>query len=183
MTDDYYEEKVLAEITEKGLKAGELVGDLPDPNAQSQANAQNAADARAAAVQGGGMGLYRAGGPTTIFGGSGWGPYSDGPLNAVRKSMLTRDGLNEENWMLLAAQKVHESGDEWAKSRREAIGAPHPVPLKQAEGGEAQQPKRQSKRKAQEPLGAYEPHSGLMLCEFLKYPSVLSFADYRHRSR
>jgi hypothetical protein len=35
--DDYYEEKVLADITEKGLKPGDLVGELADPNAPSAA--------------------------------------------------------------------------------------------------------------------------------------------------
>ena len=66
---------------------------------------------------GSGLGMYRAGGPTTIFGGSGWGPYSDGPLNAVRKSLLTRDGLNEENWMYVAAQRTAEASHEWADLR------------------------------------------------------------------
>ena len=69
------------------------------------------------------LGIYRAGGPTTIFGGSGWGPYSDGPLNAVRKSFLNREGLNEENWMLSAAQRTLEADDEWKRIRRDALKA------------------------------------------------------------
>ncbi len=75
ITDDYYESKVLEDISAKGLQAGDLVG----------------------AATGGGGGVYRAG-PTTLFGGNGWGPYSDGPLNAVRKSVLSLDGVTEENW-------------------------------------------------------------------------------------
>ena len=35
VTDDYYESKGLEDITAKGLQAGDLVGDLPDPNAPS----------------------------------------------------------------------------------------------------------------------------------------------------
>jgi len=68
-------------------------------------------------------GIYRAGGPTTIFGGSGWGPYSDGPLNAVRKSLLGRDGVSEENWMWMVAGRVADAGTEWAKWRKEGLRA------------------------------------------------------------
>lgn len=67
--------------------------------------------------------MYRAGGSTTIFGGSGWGPYSEGPLNAVKKSMLNREGLNEENWMYIAAQRTLEMDEEWKLLRREVLKA------------------------------------------------------------
>ena len=72
MTDDYYEDKVLEEITAKGLKPGELVGELVDPNAAAAAAAAAAADSALGgkADRSGGPGMYRAGGPTTIFGGS-----------------------------------------------------------------------------------------------------------------
>lgn len=121
--DDYYEDKVLADITEKGLKPGDLVGELADPNAPSAAAlaAAELANAQKADRAGGTQGIYRAGGPTTLFGGPGWGPYSDGPLNAVRKSLLNRDGLNEENWMLVAAQRTAEASAEWTKLRRRAL--------------------------------------------------------------
>ena len=121
--DDYYEDKVLADITEKGFKPGDLVGELADPNAPSAAAlaAAELANAQKADRAGGTQGIYRAGGPTTLFGGPGWGPYSDGPLNAVRKSLLNRDGLNEENWMLTAAQRTAEASAEWAKQRRRAL--------------------------------------------------------------
>lgn len=123
MVDDYYEDKVLAEITEKGLKPGDLVGELADPNAPSAAAlaAAELANAQKGDRSGGTQGIYRAGGPTTLFGGQGWGPYSDGPLNAVRKSLLNRDGLNEENWMLVAAQRAAEANADWAKQRRRAL--------------------------------------------------------------
>jgi len=121
--DDYYEDKVLADITEKGLKPGDLVGELADPNAPSAAAlaAAELANAQKADRAGATQGIYRAGGPTTLFGGPGWGPYSDGPLNAVRKSLLNRDGLNEENWVFVAAQRTAEASAEWAKQRRRAL--------------------------------------------------------------
>lgn len=128
VVDDYYEVKSLEEITAKGLKPGDLVGELPDPNAAHHSNELSALNAAANASSnkndrggGGGLGIYRAGGPTTIFGASGWGPYSDGPLNAVRKSLLSRDGVTEENWMWMMAMRVSEAGDEWAKLRKEAL--------------------------------------------------------------
>jgi chromatin structure-remodeling complex protein RSC7 len=126
--DDYYEEKTLEEITPLGLKAGDPVGDLPDPNATSHGNELSLATNANANVSnkadrtgGGGGGVYRAGGPTTIFGGGGWGPFSDGPLNAVRKSILSRDGVAEENWMYMMASRVVDAGGEWAKWRKEGL--------------------------------------------------------------
>lgn len=123
--DDYDEEKSLAEITEKGLKPGELVGDLQDTSNLAAEAAALGISGREKPERGGAggehLGMYRAGGPTTIFGGSGWGPYSDGPLNAVRKSYLNRDGLNEENWEAIAAQRTRELDEEWKKLRQAAL--------------------------------------------------------------
>ena len=170
MVDDYYEDKVLAEITEKGLKPGDLVGELADPNAPSAAAlaAAELANAQKGDRSGGAQGIYRAGGPTTLFGGQGWGPYSDGPLNAVRKSLLNRDGLNEENWMFVAAQRAAEANADWAKQRRRALvpyggifgAAPMPPPGKMDDeeeggggvgaGGEGAKEVRQGKGRAQE---------------------------------
>ncbi|KAJ7594189.1 chromatin remodelling complex Rsc7/Swp82 subunit-domain-containing protein [Mycena floridula] len=164
VTDDYYENKALEEIKERGLQPGDPVGDLPDPNAQSQANeaalAANRND-RTAATSGGPM--YRAGGPTTLFGASGWGPFSDGPLNAVRKSLLSRDGVTEENWMWKMATKALESNEEWAKRRRENIrpggglDPENPIGMEQEE--EEPDAKRQKVSSAL-PIGIYEPHTG-----------------------
>ncbi|KAG6811923.1 hypothetical protein H0H92_005254 [Tricholoma furcatifolium] len=136
VTDDYYEEKLTEEIAPLGLKPGDPVGELPDPNAATQSH-EISALAAGSNLAGGkvdraGGGVYRAGGPTTIFGGSGYGPYSDGPLNAVRKSLLSRDGVDEENWMLMMAMRVVEAGEEWAKWRKEGLkirgGMEEPVP-------------------------------------------------------
>jgi len=111
------------------LKPGDLVGELPDPNAAHYSNELSALNAAAVAAasnkpergSGSGGGIYRAGGPTTIFGGSGWGPYSDGPLNAVRKSVLSRDGVAEDNWMWMMATRVAEANENWTKQRKEAV--------------------------------------------------------------
>jgi chromatin structure-remodeling complex protein RSC7 len=111
--DDYYESRSI----EAGNPAGELVGDLTDAN--NEAAALNAAQALPTSNQPSGTGIYRAGGPTTIFGGSGWGPYSDGPLNPVRKGLLNREGVTEENWMEVAARRAREMDAEWAKIRRD----------------------------------------------------------------
>ncbi|KAI0039219.1 hypothetical protein FA95DRAFT_1567284 [Auriscalpium vulgare] len=173
--DDYYEDKVLAEITEKGLKPGDLVGDLSEP--QTTAAAESAAAAAAAAQKadrGGGQGMYRAGGPTTLFGGAGWGPYSDGPLNAVRKSLLNRDGLNEENWMLIAAQRTAEAAEEFAQQRRQAL-KPYggiygelSLPAVEEAGADVdaeEEGRKRKKARTEEdvaPMGVYEPHSGLV---------------------
>ncbi len=214
--DDYYEDKVLADITEKGLKPGDLVGELADPNAPSAAAlaAAELANAQKGDRAGGTQGIYRAGGPTTLFGSAGWGPYSDGPLNAVRKSLLNRDGLNEENWMLIAAQRTAEASAEWAKQRRRALvpygGIFGATPSshhaeKRDEAGEEDRPRgkadgRDGKRhghghgdeqdqgaheqreddtaatdvqrrkrarwEEKVPRGAYEPHIGIVLCQF-----------------
>ncbi|KAI0316955.1 chromatin remodelling complex Rsc7/Swp82 subunit-domain-containing protein [Amylostereum chailletii] len=184
VVDDYYEDKVLAEITAKGLKPGDLVGDLAEP--QTVTIAANADTTTNQKADRGGLGMYRAGGPTTLFGGSGWGPYSDGPLNAVRKSLLNRDGLNEENWMLIAAQRTAEASADWAKQRRkmlkpcggifgegglaaiEALSA-----QTQNQGGKREgeagpdgaKKKRKKVRTAEDdmPLGIYEPHAGIVV--------------------
>jgi chromatin structure-remodeling complex protein RSC7 len=223
--DDYYENKVLADITEKGLKPGDLVGELADPNAPSAAAlaAAELANAQKADRSGGTQGIYRAGGPTTLFGGPGWGPYSDGPLNAVRKSLLNRDGLNEENWMFVAAQRAAEANADWAKQRRRALvpyggifgavssagGAPdeeeeeegggaggagasagaegkegrgkskgqeqeeHERAQEQRENDAGTRRRKRARREEKVPRGMYEPHSGIVLCEFFFFSPLL----------
>ncbi|KAI9060085.1 hypothetical protein FKP32DRAFT_1578774 [Trametes sanguinea] len=182
VVDDYYEDKVLEEITAKGLKPGDLVGELQDSNATNEVAAltggaggggQGGKNERGGA----GVGMYRAGGPTTIFGGSGWGPYSDGPLNAVRKSYLTREGVNEENWMYVAAERTLDATNEWAKLRRENLKLAGGIygDLVESEEDVQRGEKRAAsevppdqasrKRRAKEsdlPLGIYEPQTGIV---------------------
>ncbi|KAJ7507191.1 chromatin remodelling complex Rsc7/Swp82 subunit-domain-containing protein [Mycena galericulata] len=179
VVDDYYEEKSLEEITARGLKAGDPVGELPDPNAlyhsnePSNLNAAAAANAASKNDRGGGgpMGVYRAGGPTTIFGSSGWGPFSDGPLNAVRKSLLSRDGVSEENWMWMAATRTLAAGEEWARWRKESVqpmdSAGNVVKGKRKadEVDEPQEGTSSSKKSKPDltdelPRGVYEAHTG-----------------------
>ncbi|KAG6856713.1 hypothetical protein H0H87_001502 [Tephrocybe sp. NHM501043] len=157
VVDDYYEEKVTEEIAQLGLKPGDPVGELPDPNAPSHSNEISALAAASNAAAGKadrtGGGVYRAGGPTTLFGSSGWGPYSDGPLNAVRKSLLSRDGVDEENWMFMMATRVAEAGEEWAKWRREALKAGGGMEDQQAGAGRAGailEAKRKARREEEE---------------------------------
>ena len=175
--DDYYEDKVLEEITAMGLQPGDLVGDLQDPSTQTELAQLTGGDKQSRVERGGGGGIYRAGGPTTIFGGSGWGPYSDGPLNAVRKSMLTRDGLTEENWMMIAAQRTAETSEEFGRLRRGALrvcggilGDPSSIPgSPRRSAGDESEEAREERRKREEaefPLGVYEPHNGIVVCEY-----------------
>ena len=35
--------------------------------------------------------------------------------------MLSRDGVSEENWMLMMATRVLEAGEEWTKWRKESV--------------------------------------------------------------
>ncbi|KAJ7216663.1 chromatin remodelling complex Rsc7/Swp82 subunit-domain-containing protein [Mycena pura] len=181
IVDDYYEDKVLEDITARGLKAGDPVGELPDPNAThhsnelSSLNAANMSNANKNDRGGGvSMGLYRAGGPTTIFGSSGWGPFSDGPLNAVRKSLLSRDGVTEENWMWMAATRTLQAGEGWARCRKEGIqhidlngnvvkGKRKAEAEELRLGDDASVSKIPRYDPVQDrPLGVYEAHSGIV---------------------
>lgn len=171
---------MLADITAKGLSAGDFVGELPDPLASSASNLP-AISAPSQMFSGTSQGVYRAGGATTLFGGSGWGPFSDGPHSAVRKSLLSREGLTGENWMSEAARRAHEMNAEWAKMRQEARtacggileGNPGSAKGKEKEevngamdvDGEGDV--GQKKKTVDDlPLGVYEPHTGLVHCAF-----------------
>lgn len=147
VVDDYYEDKSLEEITAKGLKAGDPVGEMVDPRAPKELDVGLDVPAREARERGAGLGMYRAGGPTTLFGGAGFGPFSEGPLNAPKKAYYSREGINEENWMFEAAKRANEASEEWAVTRRKAL-----VALGEAGRGGM-------------PVGVYEPHSSIMFCE------------------
>ena len=191
ITDDYYEDRVLADITAKGLSPGDFVGELPDPLAASASNAP-VASAPSQTYSGTNQGVYRAGGPTTLFGASGWGPFSDGPHSAVRKSMLSREGLSEENWMREAARRVQEMNAEWCKMRREARSACGGVlesnsgKGKEKEGlngmmnvdGEGDAGQKKKMDDGDLPFGVYEPHTGLVHCASGLDPLTLLVADF-----
>ncbi|TFK53150.1 hypothetical protein OE88DRAFT_1711867 [Heliocybe sulcata] len=166
VVDDYYEDKALEEITAKGLRPGDLVGELQEAQPESKdVPAVSSERLGKSERSGAGPSMYRPGGPTTIFGGSGWGPFSEGPLNAVKKSMLSRDGVTEENFMLVAAQRTAEASAEWAKLRRNTL-LPCGGILGEIGGGEEEgEDARRKRRKVEEelPLGVYEPHSGIVL--------------------
>lgn len=191
------------EITARGLKPGDPVGELPDPNATHHNNEMSAlaggpAGASNKNERGVGGGIYRPGGPTTIFGSSGWGPYSDGPLNAVRKSVLSRDGVTEENWMWMMATRVLEAGEEFSTLRKEAlknmqaadgtyltlesVKQPEVVQQMPETGGEeidAQQQQQQPSADLSATVvpkesvkthgvGVYEPHANIIHCGFFR---------------
>ncbi|PCH37398.1 hypothetical protein WOLCODRAFT_109796 [Wolfiporia cocos MD-104 SS10] len=175
VVDDYYEDRAREEAAAKGLKPGDPACEPQDTSALASEAAALGAGAglrgEKADRGGSGLGMYRAGGPTTIFGGSGWGPYSDGPLNAVRKSLLNRDGLNEENWMFVAAQRAREADGEWARLRKEALKACGGILEESGEekrAREEDEEERAAKRGrgwdgGELPMGVYEPHSGIVL--------------------
>lgn len=179
------------------MKPGDPVGELADPMAQSNEAAALAAANKASGSgsggkveRGSGLGIYRTGGPTTLFGGSGWGPFSDGPLNVGRKALLNRENANEENWMFVIAERTIEQNQEWAKARKKAARAIRGVPDQLTASLDAisaksigESPKRSNamevdvtgegeqsthKRKKSDeriPLGIYEAHSGLVHCK------------------
>ncbi|KAH9048880.1 chromatin remodelling complex Rsc7/Swp82 subunit-domain-containing protein [Lactarius hengduanensis] len=178
------------------------------PNAPSAAAlaAAELANAQKGDRAGGTQGIYRAGGPTTLFGQRGLGPYSDGPLNAVRKSLLNRDGLNEENWMLTEAQRTADASAEWAKQRRalvrEAFGATAAATSSSSneekkEDGEEDRVRgkdqgAQEQRgdesaatgctEAQACPGVYEPHIGIVLSERARWEGLKDSAEKRQVS-
>jgi chromatin structure-remodeling complex protein RSC7 len=119
--------------------------------------------------------MYRAGGPTTIFGGAGFGPFSEGPLNAPKKAFYTREGITEENWMFEAAQRTLSASEDFARGRREALlacggvlGATAKAEKKEGDDSETDAAKKR-KRGEELPLGVYEPHSGVVLCELCSF--------------
>lgn len=118
--DDYYEQKAREDCLAKGFKPGDPhpePQETPSSHADSKNQNQNqgpltSAD-RASAV-------YKTGGPTTFFGGAGLGPFA-GEMPSSRKAALGRDGVTEENWLLLMAQQVVESNALFSKMRRERL--------------------------------------------------------------
>ncbi|KIK68264.1 hypothetical protein GYMLUDRAFT_154083 [Collybiopsis luxurians FD-317 M1] len=180
VTDDYYEDKALAAATELGVKPGDLVAEMDpaDMEGRPEKPAKSLNMDREIGTSGGGL-IYRPGGPTTIFAGSGFGPYSDGPLNPVRKALLNRDGVSEENWMWMMATRVREADKRWKKCRNGAVSGAAATTLRTTsrDTKEKQQadpdldadmedgnPPAQKKLKVSStpilPLGAYEPHTG-----------------------
>ncbi len=117
------------------------------------------------------------------------GPFSDGPLNAVRKSLLTRDGVAEENWMWMMATRVGEANEEWAKQRKEAVKSMHalmgglappaPAPVEEAAVDGQPQAKKRKVVQEQPVLGAYEPHSNIIQCTCPQFASRSNLSNIR----
>ena len=157
--DDYYEEKAIKEAEEKGLKAGDFAAELLEQQQVEKAEASQAASKQERS----GLGLYRTGGPTTVFGGAGLGPYSDGPLNVGKKAMLNREGATEENWMFVMAQRTREANSEWLRGRLEAVkGYEEP---EEDEDAMMARTKRRRRDASGPTVGVYEAHTAIPHCK------------------
>ena len=126
VVDDYYEDKALADIIARGLRPGDPVSVLIEQQelaaAESSAIAAlNKAEKNANKGESSRLGIYRTGGPTTVFGGSGLGPFSDGPIHVAKRAMLNREGANEETWMKVMAERTRDANSDWTKGRLEAL--------------------------------------------------------------
>lgn len=172
--DDYYEEKAIAEAGLRGLKAGDYASELLE---QQQAATADASAAASGKVERSGLGLYRTGGPTTVFGGSGLGPYSDGPLHVAKKAMLTREGVTDENWMFAMAQRTREANAEWLRGRGEAIRGTMPAEEMDVDNDPMASRNKRARHDnvAAASYGMYEPHTAIVHCKsrfmFLIFPS------------
>jgi chromatin structure-remodeling complex protein RSC7 len=150
VVDDYYVERAAAECVAKGLSPGDPVGELVDPRAP-KALVEDAPD-RAERERAGEWGMYKPGGPTTLFGASGFGPFSEGPLSAPKKAFYVREGVTEENWMFEAARRAREADADWARGRRSGL-----KPCGGVYGENTPADKY--------PEGVYEPHAAIVVCE------------------
>lgn len=163
--DDYYEDKALADITERGLKPGDPVEGLIEQQQQAVAEASAGKDRSVGNKnERSGLGIYRTGGPTTVFGGMGLGPFSDGPINVAKKAMLSREGVTEENWMHAMAERTREANGEWTKGRRESfrpLGGLVDTRKEKAMEVDGEDNKGEN---GMYPLGVFEPHSFLVHC-------------------
>jgi chromatin structure-remodeling complex protein RSC7 len=152
--DDYYEDRAAEEVKSKGIEPGSLVGEPPDPRAPKPAAPGGDWEEREQRERTGEWGMYRPGGPTTLFGSAGFGPFSEGPLSAPKKAFYTREGVDEHNWMFEAARRTREADADWARSRKNA--------LKVCGGVFPEKPGDD----LHFPMGVYEPHAAIVFCEF-----------------
>ncbi|KAF8502414.1 chromatin remodelling complex Rsc7/Swp82 subunit-domain-containing protein [Hysterangium stoloniferum] len=185
VTDDYYEDKSLAETLSKGLKPGDPVGEFSDllsyASTKDPVTAQSQPSRPDGPSRGGGALMYKPGGPTTYFGGNGLGPF-DGDLSMIKKMAIQRDGVDRENWMWTGATKVQQWNEEWTKARRErlrlcggvlGLGAGVSIGEASTDGAgvdaaaanttNGKGPVKKRRRTEHPlPLGVYEPHSGIV---------------------
>lgn len=173
--DDYREELVLQDITARGLKAGDPVGDLPDPQPYLQDPLRMAKTGSSTVPSSnvGGSTLYKPGGPSTFFGSSGLHPFSsellgNGNFATSRKATFSRENVTEDNWMFEAAKRTLRANDE-LKETRDAARRFHELsqgskkPLN-ATGGDA--PRKRRKLEYGFSGGVYEPHTATTHCAF-----------------
>jgi len=115
--------------------------------------------------------MYKPGGPTTFFGGNGLGPF-DGDLSMIKKMAIQREGVDRENWMWTSAMKVQEWNEEWTNARKERLKACGGILAAEPNGtAETEEPEKKRQRIDDGlPSGVYEPHSGIVHCEFFPFP-------------
>jgi chromatin structure-remodeling complex protein RSC7 len=160
--DDYYEDRAAAACAAEGLEPGALVGELIDPRAAKAAAA--APDDAPDRERAGEWGMYRPGAPTTLFGASGFGPFSEGPLSAPKKAFYAREGVSEENWMAEAARRTREADADWRRGRAAGL-----KPCGGVYGENTPADKY--------PEGVYEPHAAIVVCGWRRVLCNLACAD------
>ena len=159
----------MADILLKGLKPGDPVGELTDllsyASTKDPVAAQSQPSRGDGTSRGGGITLYKPGGPTTFFGGNGLGPF-DGDLSMIKKMAIQRDGVDRENWMWTAASKVQEWNEEWTRARKERMKVCGGVLATDSNGTEIDGPEKKRRKVGNDlPLGVYEPHTGIVHCK------------------
>ncbi|KZS97024.1 hypothetical protein SISNIDRAFT_424640 [Sistotremastrum niveocremeum HHB9708] len=167
VVDDYREDLVLQDITSRGLKAGDPVGELPDPQPYLQDPLRAAKTGSTVAPSTvGGSTLYKPGGPSTFFGSNGLHPFSsellgNGNFATSRKATFSRENVTEDNWMFEAAKRTLQANDV-LKATRNAARRFHELnhpSKKHAIGVEDESPRKRHKSDFGFSGGVYEPHT------------------------
>ncbi|CAE7073780.1 unnamed protein product [Rhizoctonia solani] len=155
VVDDYYEDRVIAD----GKVAGELVGDvLQEPLDPEQHHTSNAAPTTSASG-----GVYRVGGPSTLYGGSGddTGPSIEFRMAAVRDADRELARMRRVAVTSLPLHPVITP----APPAVAGIFAPPAAVSEPLDGDSTRLEKRSEVAEevftGEPPLGWYEPHTGV----------------------
>lgn len=163
MVDDYYEDRVIAE----GRVAGEPVGDiLQEPVDAEQHHTSAAAPTTSAAG-----GVYRVGGPSTLYGGPG---DDSGPVLAIRLAAVREADRELARMRRAALSSLPASSTTTlapAPGTSTTTGTPLPtISVPEPLDGDTTRLERRSEVAdevftGEPPLGWYEPHTGVWHCE------------------
>ena len=107
-----------------------------------------------------------------------------GPIHVAKRAMLNREGANE-TWMKVMAERTRDANSDWTKGRLEALS-----PLGGLLSLEREKMRedamdvdgagvgaRKGGTSSQYPVGMYEPHSGIVHCEFTVTTRMFIRAD------